>query len=53
MDASDADAAIVRMQLKQDWGPIGWTEIDTSKRSGSMDEQATSEAEAAEILNLT
>lgn len=53
LDASDADAAIVRMQLKQDWGSIDWTEIDTSERSASMDEQASSEAKAAEILNLT
>lgn len=52
LDASDADAAIVRMQLKQDWGPIDWAEIDTSKRSAGMDEQACSEGEAAEILNL-
>ncbi|RVU34584.1 adenylyl-sulfate kinase [Hwanghaeella grinnelliae] len=51
-DASDADAAIVRMQLKQDWGVLDWAEIDTSKRSSGLDEQAASEAKAAEILNL-
>jgi predicted kinase len=28
-DASDADAAVVRMQRAQDTGPIGWQRLDT------------------------
>ncbi len=29
-DASDADEAVVRAQLKDNWGDISWPEIDTS-----------------------
>ncbi|WP_425405923.1 AAA family ATPase [Hwanghaeella sp.] len=51
-DASDADAAIVRLQLKQDWGSIDWAEIDTSKSTETMDALQTSLAEAVRVLDL-
>lgn len=51
-DASDADAAIVRLQLKQDWGRIDWHEIDTSKRIDALNEVDSSVNEAVRILGL-
>ncbi len=52
-DASDADAAVVRLQFKQDWGTIDWAEVDTSKRTVETDAFATSEQTAARILGLS
>ena len=52
-DASDADAAVVRLQFKQDWGSIDWEEVDTSKRTAEADAFAASEQTAARILGLS
>lgn len=51
-DASDADARIVRLQLRQGWGRMEWPEIDTSKRSGSQDALTSSVDSAAALLGI-
>ena len=30
LDASDADGAVIRAQLAQDTGPVGWPRLDAS-----------------------
>lgn len=40
-DASDADAAVVRMQRAQDTGDIGWSRLDATMPTTSLASQAT------------
>ena len=50
-DASDADAAVVRMQLAQDAGDIGWNRLDGSLRPPSVLSSATDRIR--ELLNAS
>jgi predicted kinase len=40
-DPSDADAAVVRAQLSQHPGPIGWHRLDASQPAGLVLQAAT------------